>query len=126
MADRPLGDIIDELQQVREEQRELSAQIKELNERINVLKADALEQMKRLGIAKASGELATVSVSEIEVPSVTDWTKLMRYIKRESAFHLFERRISKSAWGELVASRQGKAIPGVESFTKVDLNIRSL
>lgn len=125
MNNKTIGQILDELYEVREQRRDLASQDKALRLQYEELEQLALDEMKRLGLEKASGEMSSASVSQNTVPSVVDWGKLMRYIARHKAFHLFEKRVSKSAWVEEVESRRGRDLPGVESFTKIGLNVRS-
>jgi len=120
-----LGTYINELSEIRQERKELESQVSDLVKRYNELKALVIEELDRIGLDKASGDLASVSISETEVPTVKDWTKLMRFIKRENALYLFERRLSKSGWQELVETRKGRSLPGVESYIKRDLNLRA-
>lgn len=123
MADRKLGELIDDLQQIREERRDLSAQDKALSAQYKETEKLVIEELNRIGLDKASGTLASASLSETEVPAVKDWTKLMRFIKKNGALHLFERRLAKSSWIEEVEARNGRDLPGVEAFTKVGLNL---
>jgi len=125
MAGPTLGTLLDSMQQLRDERRDLDAQSKDLKTKYDELEVKAIDMMQKLGLDKASGELATASLSEVETPSVTDWTQLLRFIKRNGAYQLFERRIAKGAWMELVESRKGKALPGVESYTNIRINLRT-
>lgn len=122
---KSIGETIDEMQKIRDEKRDLEAQVKDLNAKYKELEEAAIEALKKSGLEGAKGELATASLSVTEVPTVADWTKLMRFIKKEAAYHLFERRIAKSAWQEMVANRKGKPLPGVDSFEKTSLNLRT-
>ena len=125
MAKPTLGTLLDQMQQLRDERRDLEAQSKELKTKYEELEIKAIEMMENAGLDKASGELATASLSENEVPSVTDWNRLLPCIKRNGAWQLFERRIAKGAWVELVQNRKGRALPGVESYVTKRINLRT-
>lgn len=120
-----LGTNIDKLSAIRENIREYEAKIKVLQEEKSKLEELVLSQLNELGLDKATGQKATVSITTTEVPSVQDWDKFHSYILRNKAFYLLERRAAVAAWREEVKSRS-KPIPGVESFTKTTLNLRSL
>ena len=122
---RNLGELLDEMYEIREQMRDLDSQHKALKAKYDETELEALEEMRKQGVEKASGSLASASISETEVPSVTDWDKVLHWIKRNSAFQLFERRISKGAWVELVAGRKGKALPGIEAVPRTRLNVRT-
>ena len=123
MAVKKLGELIDEMYQIREERSDLSAQDKELKSKYDELSDEITAQLQRQDIDGARGELASVSLSETDVPAVKDWNKLTPWIKKNDAMHLFERRISKSSWVELLNLRKGRPIPGIEAFTKIGLNL---
>ena len=120
-----LGANIDQLSAIRENIREYEAKIKVLQEEKSKLEELVLSQLGELGLDKATGQKATVSITKAEVPTVMDWDKFHSYILRNKAFYLLERRAAVAAWREEVKSRN-KPIPGVESFTKTTLNLRSL
>jgi hypothetical protein len=121
-----LGDKIDQLELLRSRMREYQSLIKEIEEQKNLLEADVIAELELLGIDKATGAKASVALTKPLVPTVKDWDKFHSYILRSKAFHLLERRAAVAAWREEVESRDGKAIPGVESFEKKVLNLRSL
>jgi hypothetical protein len=120
-----LGEVLDEMVQIREQRRDLDAQDKKLKLEYDELEEKALAMMHKQGLDRASGNMATGSVSETEIPSVVDWTKALRWIKREHAFQLFERRIAKGAWVEALEMRKGRPIPGIETIVKTRLNLRT-
>ena len=122
---KTIGELIDDLAEIRDQRRELKTQDDELRAQYVEIEATTIEEMKKQSLEKASGDLASASISENEVPSVKDWNKLTSWIKKNAAYHLFERRVSKAAWSELVTNRKGRPLPGVESFEKVSLNIRA-
>jgi hypothetical protein len=80
--------------------------------------------MKDEGVLKITGHEATVSVSINTVASVKDWDKFYKYIRKNDAFHLLERRPASKAWREEVEIRRGKVVPGTEGFEKRTLNLR--
>lgn len=121
-----LGENIDLLHAVRENIRHYEAEIKKLEEQKHAIEEAIQAQMKAAGLDQARGSLATASVSTKQVANVSDWDKFYTYIGRNKAFHLLQRRVSDTAWREEVESRKGKALPGVEAFTKTSLNLRSL
>jgi len=125
MSKTSLGELIDELHELREQRRDLDSQNRELKLRYDEVQEEVLRQLKAQGLDQGRGDRASVSISETVIPNVTDWTKLMTWIKRNQALHLFERRITKSAWMELVEMRKGRPLPGVESYTKETLNLRT-
>lgn len=57
-----------------------------------------------------------------DVPQLTDWMALEKYVLRHKRLDLFQRRISAPAWRELVAA--GKPVPGITTYTTRKLSVR--
>lgn len=119
-----IGVKIDHLQKLREQKRALEEQIKEIAEEMENVEFELLKQMDAEGLGKASGHLATVSVSESVKPSVEDWEAFYAYIHRMKYYHLLERRPSVTGCRELLETK-GK-IPGIVPFTQRKLNLRTI
>ena len=92
-------------------------EIKALDESLIVYLKDSEEE--RVEIKAGVGVRLTSST----VPTVKDWDAFYAWIKKNNAFFMLERRPSVTGYRDVLAS--GKAIPGVESFTKIKLNLVS-
>lgn len=90
------------------------------------LENELLLKMQDAGTDIVRGDKATVSISETVRPQIQDFEALAPFILRKKALHLFERRISATAYREMKESLGGKAIPGLTEFTNVRLNVRKL
>lgn len=121
-----IGTKIDKLYSIREQLRELDAEAKKVRAKKEELEMDILQQMNNEKVTQARGNKATLSVSEQVVPQVTDWDISLPWIKKQNKLYLFERRISAKAFREELESRKGKPIPGMQSYTKPVINLRSL
>lgn len=126
MAKKTLGAISDELHMEREAIRRLDSELSKKKEAYGKKEMAALERMDKEGTSRVTGEFATMSISITTVPQITDWDKFYRYIKKENAFHLLERRAAAKAWRETVEERRGRPIPGATGFEKHKLNLRNL
>jgi len=123
---RVIGEEIDRLFDIRERIRALEAQVKDERSIYDALETQLMERMETEGMSKATGKRASVGVSESVVANVEDWDELYRYIGRNKAFHLLQRRTSDAAYRELMEQRKNKPLPGVSSFTKRKLNLRTV
>ncbi len=119
-----LAELGDELSAERDVIRGLEVDLKALKSSFRVKEEKILERMKDEGVLKITGHEATVSVSINTVASVKDWDKFYKYIRKNDAFHLLERRPASKAWREEVEIRRGKVVPGTEGFEKRTLNLR--
>ena len=125
MLDKPLtlGENIDLLWKIREEVRGYDDKIAELNKKYKATEEELMTQLADADMQAASGSKATASVSESVVPKVEDWETFYRYIHRNNAYHLLERRPAVAAFRELLEQRKGKNVPGVVPFTKRTLKL---
>jgi hypothetical protein len=125
MIPRSLAVLADELSDDRDEIRRLQDTIDKKKRSFDEKAARVLERMKSENALRVTGSKATISVSTITVPTVKDWEKFWRYIKKNNAFHLLERRPAAKPWREEVENRRGKTVPGTEGFEKRTLNLRN-
>lgn len=123
---RPIGEEIDQLWKLREEIRELEDEVKEKKAVLDAKSEAMLGRLREEGMDLARGTRATVSVKETVVPQVENWDEYYRFIRRNNAFYLLERRAAAAPFRELLESRKGKPVPGVVPFTKRTLNLRTV
>ena len=106
-------------------------EIKAVNKQVDGLKAQKeemelklLEMMDAVGTDQSRSSVATATITEVVVPQVTDWDAFWKFIFRNKASYLVERRAASVAFRETLEQRKGRAIPGVSSFTKRTVGIR--
>lgn len=121
-APAELGDMIAELDELRDRKRAAQRDLDEITEEFKDLENDILGRLDALGIEMTRTGRASVSVSVQEVPTVTDWDAVQDYIRENDALYLFQRRLGAGACQELWNS--GVEIPGVEKHEKRGLNLR--
>lgn len=117
-----VGALIDSLYQLRESKRKLEDEIKGIATQFSALEEQLMEKLDAEGMDKATGKLASVSISSSVAADVEDWETFYGFIKKTGYFHLLERRVSSAAYRELLEA--GKKVPGVQPFTKKRLNLR--
>jgi acyl transferase domain-containing protein len=119
-----IGEMADELQQLRERKRELEAEIAVVEGQYKGIEDELLQQLEAQHTSTAKGKLASVSITSSVTANVTDWDKLYAFIKRHGHFHLLHRRVTDAAYRELL--EHGVKVPGTESFVKKRLNVRTI
>lgn len=119
-----IGDTIDSLHALREQKRQLEEQVSGIAAKIEQLTEGLIEAMNKQGLESASGQKATVSISQPIFPSVSDWDAFYGYIHKTKSYHLLERRPAAAGCRELF--ELGREIPGVVAFAKTRLNVRSV
>lgn len=117
-----LGAQIDALFNLREKLRAIQAQEKEQMELIGAAEIVLMETLNRDGVDKATGKLASVSITETVTGNVVDWDAFGAFVIKNKYLHLLQRRVSDPAIRELFETK-GK-VPGVEPFTKKRINMR--
>lgn len=119
-----IGAMIDQLDALRERKRELEAKVKEIEGEYAGIEEQLMAKLEEQGIEASKGSKASCSITKTVVANVTDWDAVFKWVKRTGHFHLFQRRLTDTAYREFLEA--GKQVPGVEPFTKKRLNLRSL
>ena len=118
-----LHDLATQREALREEKRKIAEREKELNAAIADIDTQLFDYLDEQGVDRISSNGITLSISENVVPQVTDWNDVYNFVQQTGHFQLFERRMSSTAFRELLAYTDGH-IPGVQQFTKRTINMR--
>lgn len=104
--------------------KDAAAKLKEIEEQVAEVDGQLLELLEAAGEEKVQikGGLGIQLRSSV-VPTVKDWDSFYAWIKKNNAFYMLERRPSVTGYRDVLAS--GKAIPGVDSFTKTKVALIS-
>lgn len=121
-----LGQLCDAIARKGDEISELEARVRELRTEKGTLEDKLMLAMDAAGTEMARGEYATISKSVVEQFQVDDWESLYRYLQRNNAPHLLQRRLSVEAVREEVKRRRGKELPGTSRFEQARLNVRRI
>jgi len=124
MADKQ-GALLKRLINARNEIRVADEVLKKKKEAYDALAETMIAMLQDAGTTMTGDkEVATATLRKTVVAQVTDWDKFYRYVSRNKAFFLLQRRVADKAWRETLELRKGRDIPGTEPFTKVGLNLR--
>lgn len=122
-----LPELIESALTARRQYRELDKQSKELKDEFNRLKFEIIKSCTELGVDSTSIKgLATVTVTPKKHPSVKDWDELLRYMEKNDAYYLFQKRLNSSAYKEMLELEGVENLPGCETFEQDDLHISEL
>ena len=123
---KTVGDMIDRMEQIRNEKRKIEEKVKPLEAEYKELKAAIIERLDSEHSLKASSRSASVSISETTVPVVKDVEAMLKHIVKQKLWHLLlAQPLTTPAWRECVGMK-GMDLPGTETFVKRDLNHASL
>jgi hypothetical protein len=116
-----IGNLIDKLYDLRQQRLDLQKQVDALKEQETALRQAILFELDMNGLAKASGSHATAGVTLSIQPSVEDWDAVYEFIQRNQRFDLLQKRLSTTAWRELVD--EGVHVPGTFVMEVRDISL---
>tara|TARA_R100000995_G_C3440578_1_gene103102 strand:- start:372 stop:740 length:369 start_codon:yes stop_codon:yes gene_type:complete len=119
-----LTDLLAELATAREAIKELQAQEKVFKTEQRELEHKIAIRLQEQGLDKISNDICTVSIKTEIVPTVENWDDVFEHISQTNQFELLHKRMSSTAYRELIAS--GTNVPGVKSTELTRINFRSL
>ena len=119
-----LGELGDAIYAKTQEIAKANETVKRLELDRKQMEDELLGRMQEAGTDIVRGENATVSINETIRPQIADWDALAAFVQRKKALHLFERRISSTAYREMKQSLGNKPVPGLTEFTQLRLNVR--
>ena len=102
----------------------INADLKVVNKEKEELDYQLLTRLDEQGLSRTANEKASVSINQDTVPEVTDWDALYEHIMSNQDFTLLQRRVSSTAYKELLKLDQ--VVPGVQPREIRRINFRSL
>jgi len=102
----------------------LNKQLKELNASQDEIDLALLKKMDSEGLSRTANGDYSVSINEDTVPEVVNWDALYDYVVETRDFSLIQRRISSTAYRELL--KLGEGVPGLSPRVIRKINFRSL
>ena len=118
-----LDDKMNMLANTRAKLKDLLEQEKELKQVQNALEAEIAADMERQGLTQTGNDVCTISLKTETVPTVEDWDVLHQHISDTGRFELLQKRMSATAYRELIAMEP--SVPGVRSTELTKVNFRS-
>jgi hypothetical protein len=117
------GELIQARKDVMEKLRDANKVVKEFKDEQDAIDAAIIVTLDAAGTTRAATNVGSVSVISSEEPNADDWEALYAHIVATGDFALLHRRISATAFRELL--KAGETIPGVSSRTVRSVNFRS-
>jgi hypothetical protein len=112
---------VKELKSLKERISEINQQLTDLKRAKVNIEQELISEMNLEGLSLARTDFGTVSVTKTDVASVKDWPAFEEYVYENRALYLLQRRPADVAYREEIAAKG--SIPGVETFTKVNLSL---
>lgn len=122
-ASATLGAQIDAIYALKLKKKQHEDEAVSLGKLIEAKEIILFAELEEQKIAGAKGKSASASIRESVVPQVEDWDEFYKYIHRNKAYELFERRVHAGAWREHAERRREKTVPGTVPYTKRKVQI---
>ena len=120
---KKLNDLLSEVTKIRTEIKSVQSEEKLLKAQQRELESQISIRMQEQGLDKISNDICTISLKNEIVPTVEDWDQLHEHITDTNQFELLQKRVSATAYRELIAA--GMDVPGVKSTELTRINFRS-
>lgn len=122
---KPLGDLIDELQAIREDVR-AAKKVHDDIKKMYDAKAEEIERvMEEQKTTSGRGQKATAYITETDVATVDDWDAFFDYIKDNDKDYLLPRSVASRVALEEIEMNE-EPIPGIATFKRRKLGLRNL
>ena len=122
MAKDSLGLSIDKCYKQKQKVSTLTGKCNKEKEILSALERDILQRMQKEGLETSGGKLAKITIQDKTFPDVFDWDKFYKYIKKNDAWDMLQKRVSSVAYKARLDDKV--KVPGVKKFTKHSLLMR--
>jgi hypothetical protein len=119
-----INDLIRKRAAIKDETEKLNSRLKDLKTDQDNIDLALLKKMDAEGLSRTANGDYSVSINEDTVPEVIDWDALYDHVISTRDFSLIQRRISSTAYKELL--KLGEGVPGLSPRTIRKINFRSL
>ena len=123
MSEKKITDLLTELAKTKREIKNLQEAEKLYKKTQRELETQIVIRMQEQGLDKVSNDLCTISIKQEIVPTVENWDDVHEHIVKTNQFELLQKRMSATAYRELIAL--GMDVPGVKSTELTRVNFRS-
>ncbi len=118
-----LGQMIDDLYELKMQRDGVKESLKELEQRIDQLEFNVLKEMEKSGVDKTSTSKATASRKVELYPQVEDINALVTWAYENNRADILQRRVSKGVFDEIYTETSSYP-DGINTYNKETLNFR--
>jgi len=119
-----INELIERRAEIKRETEQLNNRLKDLKTAQDEIDLALLKKMDAEGLSRTANGDYSVSINEDTVPEVEDWDALYNHVISTRDFSLIQRRVSSTAYKELL--KLGEGVPGLSPRTIRKINFRSL
>ncbi len=119
---KTIGACIDQLYKMQKARHVIEKQADDAKKKESTLEAYILETFAKSELDGARGKTATAGITQATVATVKDWDKLYKYVKKNDAWDLLQKRVSSTAYRARLDEKI--SVPGVEPFLTTKLSLK--
>lgn len=123
-ATRSINDVADDILKLQVKRKRLEDQAEVIKKQEEELKLELSKMADDAKLTFGGNKKSAWNISPNIVPQVADWDAFYEYIAKKKYFHMLQRRPAVKACQEIWG--QGGAIPGVEKFTQLKVNVKEV
>ena len=124
MTEANINELIEKRAEIKRETELLNVRLKDLKAAQDEIDLALIKKMDADGLSRTANGDYSVSINEDTVPDFDDWDALYSHIISTRDFSLIQRRVSSTAYKELL--KLGEGVPGLSPRTIRKINFRSL
>lgn len=122
-----VDDVISAYIRLREKRSQIKAeaerQADELQAKMGKLESWIKEQADAQGVTSFKTKHGTAFLTTVDFAAVADWDAMLKFVRDNEAFDMFEKRVSKAAVRGYI-DQMKQVPPGVNYGTRIEVNVR--
>jgi hypothetical protein len=122
-----IDDVIAAYIKLREKRSQIKAEADrkadELQAKMGKLESWLKEQADEQGVTSFKTRHGTAFLTTVDFAAVADWDAILKFVRENEAFDMFEKRISKAAVRGYI-DQMKQVPPGVNYGTRIEVNVR--
>ena len=123
-ATRSINDVADDILKLQTKRKKLEDQAETIKKAEDVLKLELAKMADEAKLTFGGNKKSAWNLTPSVVPQVANWDEFYEWIAKKKYFHMLQRRPAVKACQEIWG--QGGAIPGVEKFTQMKVNVKDV
>lgn len=121
---RSINDVADDILKLQSKRKKLEEEAEGIKKQEDVLKLELSTMADGAKLTFGGNKKSAWNITPQVVPQVANWDEFYEFIHEKKYYHMLQRRPAVKACQELWG--QGGAIPGVEKFTSMKVNVKEV
>jgi len=123
---KKMGTCADRLYEIKQQRLDAKKIVDALEAEEKALKQHIIDTLPKSEASGVAGKVARVSVITKEIPQVKNWSVFYKYVKKNGAFDLMQRRLNTAAVNERLDNGEKEKTLGIEIFNAVTVSLNKI